>query len=263
MSINGDNYFDDEIISRSKKNLVKRLKLIWYNRNNSDLELLNYQDIPGPISSEPIVIDGGRNWLSLSWEKADQRGPVPVVAYRVDAWQMGREGGARWKELGITPINSFDAFNLRPGGEYKFRVTPKNRYGWGESVTMSGTATVCDDVEIPEFTKILPGQLKALEGSTVELECEVRSDSKFDVKWLRETTEIDSSDDSKYIVKSDKAKCSLILQNINNYDSGRYICEVTNKAGKVSSYGRILVVNDQKILNADERLKKRYDTYCL
>jgi hypothetical protein len=84
-----------------------------------------------------------------------------------------------FKQLGITPINSFDAFNLRPGGEYKFRVTPKNRYGWGESVTMSGSTTVCDDVEIPEFTKILPGQLKALEGSTVKLECEVSFFSYF------------------------------------------------------------------------------------
>jgi hypothetical protein len=91
----------------------------------------------------------------------------------------------------------------------------------------------------------------------------VRSDSKFDVKWLRETTEIDPNADSKYIIQSDRSKCSIVLNNINEYDSGRYICEVTNKAGKVSSYGRILVVNDPKILSADERLKKRYTSYYL
>ena len=87
---------------------------------------------------------------------------------------------------------------------------------------------------------------------------QVRSDSKFDVKWLRETTEIDSTVDSRYTIKNVSRKCSLVLNKINEDDTGRYICEITNKAGKVSSYGRILVVNDPKILNADTRLKKRY-----
>ncbi|OXU28408.1 hypothetical protein TSAR_000837, partial [Trichomalopsis sarcophagae] len=235
----------------SIRKLFRKLQAIEESHNGQ-------RDVPGPISSEPIVVDGGRNWLSLSWGKANQRGPAPVIAYRVDAWQMGGDGGARWAELGITPINSFDAFNLRPGGEYKFRVTPRNRYGWGESVTMNGSATVSDDVEIPEFAKILPGQLKALVGSTVNLECEVRSECKFDVKWLRETTEIDSCVNSRYVIKNERSKCSLVLKNIKEDDSGRYICEVSNKAGKVSSYGRISVVNDPKILNADTRLKKRF-----
>lgn len=72
----------------------------------------------------------------------------------------------------MTPINAFDAFNLKPGGEYKFQVTPRNRYGWGESVTMTNSVKVSETVDLPEFTKILPGQLKVLEGSAVKLECE-------------------------------------------------------------------------------------------
>lgn len=72
----------------------------------------------------------------------------------------------------MTPINAFDAFNLKPGGEYKFQVTPRNRYGWGESVTMTNSVKVSEIVDLPEFTKILPGQLKVLEGATVKLECE-------------------------------------------------------------------------------------------
>lgn len=75
--------------------------------------------------------------------------------------------------MGESPINSFDAFNLRSGGEYKFRITPRNRYGWGESLVSKEIYTISDNVEIPEFVKILPGQIKALEGSTVKLECEV------------------------------------------------------------------------------------------
>lgn len=77
--------------------------------------------------------------------------------------------------MGITPINAFDAFNLRPGGEYKFRVTPRNRYGWGEPVTMTNSVLVSESTDLPEFTRILPGQLKALEGTPVKLECEASS----------------------------------------------------------------------------------------
>lgn len=59
----------------------------------------DFADVPGPISSEPVVVDGGRNWLSLSWGKAERRGPAPVIAYRVDAWLLGSDGGARWVEV--------------------------------------------------------------------------------------------------------------------------------------------------------------------
>lgn len=118
-----------------------------------------------------MVVDTGRNWVSLSWGKPEHRGAASIIAYRVDAWLRGGEG-ARWVELGMSPLNTYDAFNLKPGGEYQFRITPRNRYGWGESV-QSGTIVVGKHSALPEFTKILPGQLKALLGSDIALECEV------------------------------------------------------------------------------------------
>jgi len=75
--------------------------------------------------------------------------------------------------MGVCPTNTFDAFNLKAGTQYKFRVTPRNRYGWGESVTTTAAIVVGGKVELPEFTRILPGQLKALQGSSISLECEV------------------------------------------------------------------------------------------
>ncbi|KMR05376.1 myosin light chain smooth muscle [Lasius niger] len=213
------------------------------------------RDVPGPISSEPVAVDGGKNWLSLSWGKAERRGPAPVIAYKVDAWLLGSDGGARWVELGITPINAFDAFNLRPGGEYKFRVTPRNRYGWGEPVTMTNSVLVSESTDLPEFTKILPGQLKALEGTPVKLECEIRGDSKMDIRWYRETTEIDPHADSRFAIYYSGSKCFLTIANIKGDDSGRYVCEASNKIGKVSSYARVLVVNDARIIEADAKLR--------
>lgn len=97
-----------------------------------------------------------------------------MLAYRIEAWQKGGDGPSRWVELGVTPLNGFDAFNLKPWGEYQFRITPRNRYGWGESV-VSDTIVIGKCHEIPEFVKILPGQIKALKQSILTLECEVKS----------------------------------------------------------------------------------------
>ncbi|XP_072764137.1 uncharacterized protein [Anoplolepis gracilipes] len=220
-----------------------------------DDDMSYVRNVPGPISSEPVAVDGGKNWLSLTWGKAERRGPAPVISYKVDAWLLGSDGGARWVELGITPINAFDAFNLRPGGEYKFRVTPRNRYGWGEPVTMTNSVLVSECTDLPEFTKILPGQLKALEGTSIKLECEIRGDSKMDIRWYRETTEIDPRGDSRFAIHYDGPKCFLTIANITEDDSGRYVCEASNKIGKVSSFARVLVVNDPRIIEADAKLR--------
>ncbi|XP_025160955.1 titin homolog isoform X2 [Harpegnathos saltator] len=213
------------------------------------------RNAPGPISSEPVVVDGGKNWLSLTWGKAERRGPAPVIAYKVEAWLLGGDGGARWVELGITPINAFDAFNLRPAGEYKFRVTPRNRYGWGEPVTMANSVYVSESTDLPEFTKILPGQLKALEGTPVRLECAIRGDPKMEVRWYRETTELDSRNDSRFKIHYDTSECSLTIANVKEDDSGRYVCEASNRIGKVSSFARVLVVTDPRIIEADAKLR--------
>ncbi|KAG7188123.1 hypothetical protein KM043_015968 [Ampulex compressa] len=240
---------------------ISHLRRSWMGKDCLIVNFLEYlyghRDVPGPISSEPVVVDGGRNWVSLSWGKAERRGPAPVLAYKVDAWLLGGDGGARWVELGITPINTFDAFNLRPGAEYKFRVTPRNRYGWGEAVVMSNSITVNEIIDLPEFTTILPGQLKALEGSTVKLEYEVRGDSKIEIKWYRETTEIDPSVDPRYSIYYNGYKCTLTIGNIKESDSGRYVCEASNRIGKVSSFARVLVVTDPKIIHADAKLQAR------
>lgn len=58
-------------------------------------------DVPGPVAAEPVVLDSGRNWLTLSWPKSEGRGGAPVLAYRVEAWPLGGDGGARWIEVRV------------------------------------------------------------------------------------------------------------------------------------------------------------------
>ncbi|GLH01371.1 Uncharacterized protein GBIM_07522, partial [Gryllus bimaculatus] len=60
-------------------------------------EIRGLRDVPPAISGEPVVTDCGRSWLTLAWPKPEQRA-VPVLAYRVEAWELGDAGGARWQE---------------------------------------------------------------------------------------------------------------------------------------------------------------------
>lgn len=58
-----------------------------------------FSDVPGPIATEPVVTDAGKNWITISWTKPEHRGAAPILAYRVEAWELGSEGGAMWHEV--------------------------------------------------------------------------------------------------------------------------------------------------------------------
>ncbi|XP_047115600.1 myosin light chain kinase, smooth muscle-like [Schistocerca piceifrons] len=212
------------------------------------------KDVPVAISAEPVVSDQGRNWLTLTWPKCEARGGVPVLAYRVEAWQLGGDA-AGWTELGVSPINSYDAFNLKPGAEYRFRVTPRNRYGWGESVATSAPITVGRPRELPEFVAILPGQLKALAGSDITLECQVRGEPAPEVRWYRDGGELEE-DPPRLTLQQEGGRCRLVLRAAAEADAGRYMCDAANSVGRVSTFARLQVVHDPSLLEADSKLKR-------
>lgn len=95
------------------------------------------------------------------------------MGYKIEMWLKGGEG-ARWKEIGITPSNNYYIFNLKYGSEYIFRVTPRNRFGWGESVK-SGIIKIGKSNTPPEFINCLPIQLRIRKGTNAVLECQVNN----------------------------------------------------------------------------------------
>lgn len=66
-----------------------------------------------------------------------------------------------------------DIYNLKPGFRYKFRVTARNRYGWGESVDSVDYVDVLEPKYLPEFRQQLPGQTKILLHHSATLQCHV------------------------------------------------------------------------------------------
>lgn len=204
-----------------------------------------------------MVIDNGKSHLSLSWGKPYNTNAAPVIAYRVEAWLIGAEGGARWVELGVSPINCFDVFNLKPGEKYHFRVTPRNRYGWGHSVQTTNAVTVGAFATLPEFTKILPGQLKVLLGKDFSLECIYKGNPRPEVVWYKDEIPLEQNDERIRMSIAGTSTCRLEIRNIQPSDSGRYTCEATNSQGRVSTFARLQAVADYKIYEVDNKLKQK------
>lgn len=214
-------------------------------------------DPPGQIPNEPTVIDSSANHLSLSWMKPPSHDAAPVVGYRIDAWLVGKEGDATWKEIGTSPIANFDVFNLKPGCEYHFRVTPRNRYGFGPSTQTTYPIMFGDVVKLPEFTKILPGQLKALLNNDITLECVAMGSPRPEIIWYKNGIRIDSNE--KHAISVIGPLCRLTIHNVAIDDDGRYTCEASNKEGRVSTFARVQTVSDPKIFEADNKLKKHIE----
>lgn len=238
--------------------MFPKFKFIYLLRHSLEIikfELKSLTDPPGPISSEPMLVDSGRTHISLTWGKPHSTDAAPVLAYKVDAWLMGIDGGARWTELGISPISSYDAFNLKPGNQYHFRVTPKNRYGWGKSVQTTVPILVGGAHCLPEFTQILPAQIKALIDMDLSLECVVRGNPRPSVVWYKDGTDL-SLDDDRIIWNVTSSVCKLRINGVRYTDSGRYTCEASNNQGRVMTFVRLQVVSDPKIYEADTKLKK-------
>lgn len=183
---------------------------------------------------------------------------APVISYRVDTWLVGKEGDATWKEIGTSPTANFDVFNLKHGSEYHFRVTPRNRYGYGPSTQTTYPLMFGDCVKLPEFTKILPGQLKALVNNDIVLECVAMGSPRPDIIWLKDGMRI--GENEKRVISVMGSLCRLIIRNVTEHDNGRYTCTASNKEGRVSTFARLQTVSDPKIFEADTNLKMKVET---
>jgi len=83
---------------------------------------------------------------------------------------------------------------------------------------------------------------------------QVRGDPVPQVLWYRDGMELN---DPRFVAHFDGSqRCTLTIQELRDGDSGRYMCEATNRVGRVSTFARLFVVNDPKIMEADHKLKR-------
>lgn len=83
---------------------------------------------------------------------------------------------------------------------------------------------------------------------------QVRGDPVPQVRWYRDGIELN---DPRFVTHFDGLRsCQLSIQDLCDDDAGRYMCEATNHVGRVSTFARLFVVTDPKILEADHKLKR-------
>ena len=145
----------------------------------------------------------------------------------------------------MTPITSADLYHLKPDREYHFRVTARNKYGWGESVVTSSPILTSSKTGLPQFHRQLHPQIKVLAGTDVLLSCEVTGEPHPEVEWFREGTKItDHRYELRSLWSSGSFKLhSMTIRNVRmeTDDEAKISCEAFNPAGRVSTFTRISV----------------------
>lgn len=83
----------------------------------------------------------------------------------------------------------------------------------------------------------------------------MRGSPKPFIHWYKDGLELDQHETKNYKIVNIGEQCQLTIKELNDDGNGRYMCEATNKIGRVSTFARLFVVNDPKILKADKNLK--------
>ena len=129
-------------------------------------ELENQKATPSAVS-DIMIKEVGCNWVSLCWKKPTVTRGSPIHTYKVEAWLCGE--GAFWVEIGRTPIPQYDVFNLKPNKCYHFRVTARNKRGWGDSIMTTHKVDLSKPTQMPVINTDMDSVIKSLAGSTVKL----------------------------------------------------------------------------------------------
>ncbi len=140
-------------------------------------ELENQKATPSAVS-DIMIKEVGCNWVSLCWKKPTVTRGSPIHTYKVEAWLCGE--GAFWVEIGRTPIPQYDVFNLKPNKCYHFRVTARNKRGWGDSIMTTHKVDLSKPTQMPVINTDMDSVIKSLAGSTVKLNVRISGkDLKF------------------------------------------------------------------------------------
>ena len=206
---------------------------------------------PGGVS-DIMIKEVGNNWVSLCWKKPAVTRGSPVLTYKVESWLCGE--GAFWVEIGRTPIPQFDVFNLKPDKSYHFRVTARNKRGWGDSIMTTHKVDLSRPTQMPSISSEHDPVVKAFLGSDLKLTLQTAGEPKPNVKWTRNSDSFD--DEEGYNVYEDDMGCHIEMSGLTADFSGKYTLTAVNLAGRATKSVMVQVLNDEKIYEAYKQFKR-------
>ncbi|XP_041940395.1 titin [Alosa sapidissima] len=209
-------------------------------------EATSYQEAVDPVfkpgpPNNPKVIDISQSSVVLSWGKPIYDGDCEIEAYIVEACESTAD---EWTmctpPTGITQT-TFEVTKLLEKHEYKFRICAINKMGAGEFANLPTPVLLEEKLEAPDLDlgAGLRKMINIKAGSTLQVLIPIRGRPAPEVKWrkadgkMNETAQINTT--SSYT--------SLVIENVDRFDSGKYIVIVENASGVKSAFIRVGVLD--------------------
>uniref|UniRef100_A0A8C1MU22 Titin n=1 Tax=Cyprinus carpio TaxID=7962 RepID=A0A8C1MU22_CYPCA len=150
-----------------------------------------------------------------------------------------------WQKDGIalkeTTRTRFEVKKLLEKHEYKFRICAINKVGVGETADVPGSIILEDKLEAPDID--LDADLRKMitvrAGGSLRLFVPIRGRPTPEVKWGKAEGEINEAAQ----IDITSSFTSLIIENVNRFDSGKYNLTLENASGTKSAFISVRVLD--------------------
>uniref|UniRef100_A0A8U7MI33 Uncharacterized protein n=1 Tax=Corvus moneduloides TaxID=1196302 RepID=A0A8U7MI33_CORMO len=199
---------------------------------------------PGPPNN-PKVTDITRSSVFLSWGKPIYDGGSEIQGYIVEKCDVSDgEWAICTPPTGIKNTH-MEVEKLVEKHEYKFRICAVNKAGVGEHADVPGSVIVEEKMEAPDLD--LDMELRKIvnvrAGGSLRLFVPIRGRPTPEVKWGK----VDGDIREAAIIDTTSSFTSLVLDNVNRFDSGKYTLTLENSSGTKSAFVSVRVLDTPSV----------------
>lgn len=195
---------------------------------------------PGPPNN-PKAIDVTRSSVFLTWGKPIYDGGSEIQGYIVEKCDVSvGDWTICTPPTGIKKTN-LEVEQLLEKHEYKFRICAVNKAGVGEHGDVPGSIIVEEKLEAPDLDLDLELRkvINVRAGGSLRLFVPIRGRPTPEVKW----TKVDGDIREAAVIDSTSSFTSLVLDNVNRFDSGKYTLTLENSGGTKSAFVSVRVLD--------------------
>uniref|UniRef100_A0A8C5R2U4 Titin n=1 Tax=Leptobrachium leishanense TaxID=445787 RepID=A0A8C5R2U4_9ANUR len=195
---------------------------------------------PGPPGN-PRVLDTTKSSITIAWNKPVYDGGSEITGYLVDI-SLPEED--EWKV--VTPpaglkATSYTITGLKENQEYKIQIYAQNAEGVGDPALVPGTPKAEERMLPPEIE--LDAELRKVicirACCTLRVFVPIKGRPAPEVKWSRENGE----NIERANIESTSSYTLLIIENVNRFDSGKYMLTIENSSGSKTAFVNVRVLD--------------------